>query len=292
MQKNGIILLDKPAGITSFNVLAGIKKKLQTGKVGHAGTLDKFATGLLIVLTGSCTRITPLFLNLDKEYVAGIRFGIETDTLDPEGKIVDKQRVPVFREIERAIPRFIGDVSQIPPDYSAVHVNGKRSYQIKRNGDTPKLNKRKVTIHGLTVLSYDAGELVLNVKCSKGTYIRALARDLGRAAGSCAHVNSLRRIAIGPFSAENAVTPEQFDPVKDVGKPYRFISGLSVIKEAVIKEDQINSIKQGRIIREEFFESISSGEGDYAVFDRHLNLLAIIERMDGSFNYKAVLVES
>ena len=198
-----ILLIAKESGMTSFRTLAVIKRTLGK-KVGHAGTLDSFARGLLIVLTGSMTRLNPLFMNLDKRYRARIRFGSETDTLDPEGEVVRSAALPTFETIQSVLPRFLGTIEQAPPSYSAVHIDGRRASDRVRSGETVVMKTRSVTVHRFDLLSYEDGLLEADITVSKGTYIRSLARDLGRASGSAAHLEALTRTEIGPFRLEEA----------------------------------------------------------------------------------------
>jgi tRNA pseudouridine55 synthase len=190
-----------------------IKKALGTGKVGHAGTLDKFAEGLLIVLTGRCTKLIPWFEHCDKTYTGIVRFGIETDTLDPEGEIVKKCAIPSQEDIEKVIPQFLGKIMQAPPLYSAIHIDGKRAYELARDGKSPEMKKRPIDIYDLRLETYENGEALIHVDCSKGTYIRSLARDLAYAADSCAHLVYLNRTSIAGFSLSDAINlSTEIDP--------------------------------------------------------------------------------
>ncbi len=144
---SGLILLNKPSGITSFRVLNIIKKKLNSGKVGHTGTLDKFAEGLMLVLTGKMTKLAPFFSNMDKEYLGVYKFGEETSTLDPEGEITATAAVPGIGIIEKNLDNFIGNILQRPPEFSAIHINGKRAYKIAVSGQKPVIPERPVTIY-------------------------------------------------------------------------------------------------------------------------------------------------
>lgn len=201
------MLLYKPPGITSFSSLSPVKRTLGK-KVGHAGTLDKFAEGLMIVLTGSFTKLNPLLSNMDKRYIATIEFGNETSTLDPEGEVVASAPVPSLDTIESVVAKqFVGTIDQTPPTYSAVHVDGKRAYRLAREGKDVDIPSRSITIFSASILSWESPRLVLSVHCSKGTYIRSLARDIAIACGSRAHLVALERTMIGPFSLEDAVDP-------------------------------------------------------------------------------------
>lgn len=211
----GFFLVDKPAGPTSNRVLQEIKRAFNTAdpppspniKFGHAGTLDAFASGLLIVLVGKCTRLTPWFMHQTKEYEAVFHFGEETDTLDPLGRIIGHAERPGKEILEQIIPQFQGNILQIPPSYSAVHIGGKRSYKIAQNGEIPNLEPRSVIIEALRMHSYDGEEAHFSIRCSSGTYIRSLARDIAQACGSRAFVKSLRRTQIGPFTVDAAQRP-------------------------------------------------------------------------------------
>jgi tRNA pseudouridine55 synthase len=206
--KTGLLLINKAPGITSFQTLAGIKKVFYPAKVGHAGTLDKFACGLLLVLVGRGVKLTPWFAGCDKHYEGTIRFGIETDTLDPEGAPVAEADPPSRECIEAALPRFRGDILQTPPLYSALHVEGQRAYRLARSGKAPPLPRRSVSIYALDLVSYDPPLAAIRVHCSKGTYIRSLARDIALAAGSRGHLLTLRRTRVAGFSLADAVAPE------------------------------------------------------------------------------------
>jgi tRNA pseudouridine55 synthase len=188
-----------------------VKKAFGTGKVGHAGTLDKFAEGLLIVLVGRCTKLIPWFLNCDKTYTGIIKFGTETDTLDPEGEIVKECALPSQEKIEACIPQFMGKILQAPPSYSSIHIDGKRAYQLAREGADVEMKKRPINIYNLQLEKYEDGNGTIKVACSKGTYIRSLARDLANAAESCAHLVYLNRTSIAGFSLEQAVNPSAED---------------------------------------------------------------------------------
>jgi len=231
---DGLILLDKPPGITSFSALTPLKGKLETRRIGHAGTLDKFATGLLVVLVGRYTRLADLFSGLDKCYQATIVLGRSTDTLDPEGQTVEEGPVPDLAAIRNAVRELTGTIDQQPPAYSAVHVNGKRAYRIARAGSEPRVATRRITVHRFDILSYRSPELEVIVDCSKGTYIRALARDLGKLAGSCGYVQSLRRTRVGPYTVNEAVLPERANATQELRaeKESRIRLGLNDVPHA------------------------------------------------------------
>lgn len=204
MSDFSVIIAKKESGVTSFQSLYPVKRIYKGSKVGHCGTLDKFASGLMIVLTGEATKLNPVFSGFDKSYRARIMLGCETDTLDPDGEIVRRsEHIPSLGEIEKILPSFTGEIEQIPPVYSAIHVGGKRAYELARSDREVDMKPRKVRIHSLSVLSYEAPYLIIDCRVSKGTYIRSLARDIAVAAGSAGHLAALERYSIGPFCYED-----------------------------------------------------------------------------------------
>jgi tRNA pseudouridine55 synthase len=205
---NGFLLLKKKSGLTSFESLYLVKKALSSGKVGHTGTLDKFADGLLLVLAGQAGKLAQWFSGASKEYEGTVRFGVETDTLDPEGQISGEGPVPRQEEIEKVLPLFRGEILQAPPVYSALHINGQRAYELARAGKQPEMKKRPVTVYELELLSWAPPFARIRVVCSSGTYIRSLARDIALAAGSRAHLSALTRNKIGKFRLEDAFDPD------------------------------------------------------------------------------------
>ena len=206
----GLLLLNKNPGITSFDSLKPVKKALKTPKVCHTGTLDSFAQGLLAVLTGRAVKLSSVFTGCDKQYRALLRFGEETDTLDPLGTIIATALIPCKEDLERALPAFTGTILQAPPMYSAVHINGKRAYELARAGAEIEMKKRPVTVYSISLTAWEPPNAELEVHCSSGTYIRSLTRDLAHALGSRAHLCSLVRTNVGNFSLEEAfsVPPE------------------------------------------------------------------------------------
>ena len=191
----GVLLSDKPKGWTSFDVVRRVKKWVRPAKVGHTGTLDPMATGLLPLTIGEATKLTHWLSRGDKRYLAEVSLGVATDTLDAEGKEVGRAAVPAFDGalVERILAEFIGPIEQVPPMYSAIHHKGQRLYQIAREGKEVERKPRQVHIHALTALELSSDKLVLDVTCSAGTYIRTLAADLGERLGTLAHLSALKR---------------------------------------------------------------------------------------------------
>jgi tRNA pseudouridine55 synthase len=206
-ERSGLLLIKKSPGYTSFQALGVVKKAFSPAKVGHTGTLDKFAQGLLLALVGRAVKLAPWFSGCDKGYTGTIRFGVETDTLDGEGVSVAEAPPPSREALEAVLPRFRGDILQAPPAYSAVHVGGKRASVLARSGGTVDMQKRPVSVYALELLSYDPPLAHIRVRCSKGTYIRSLARDIALAAGSRAYLAALTRTHIAGFPLSAAVDP-------------------------------------------------------------------------------------
>jgi len=204
---DGVLLLDKPQGLSSNTALQRARRLLNAAKAGHTGTLDPMATGLLPLTFGEATKFSQMLLDADKAYEAVVRFGAETDTGDTEGQVIATAAVAVDRAmVEDALAHFRGEIEQIPPMYSALKRDGKPLYEYARAGIEVERKVRTVTIHALDLLAVDGDTCRTRVACSKGTYIRTLAIDLGRALGCGAHLAALRRTRIGPFAVEDAVT--------------------------------------------------------------------------------------
>jgi len=209
IKKDGIVLIDKPEGMTSHDVVSFIRKRFGFKKVGHAGTLDPMATGLLIILLEGFTKESIRFSNYDKEYEATLKLGVTTDTADRKGRVTETENIQSGQRdphlINEVFKRFEGEISQVPPMYSAKKINGKKLYELARKGKTLKREPRKVIIKDIKVLDISLPLVTFYVKCSKGTYIRQLAHDIGKQIGCGAHLVLLRRTKIGPFSVSNAL---------------------------------------------------------------------------------------
>lgn len=207
---DGVLLLDKPAGVGSNAVLQAVKRLYAAEKAGHAGTLDPLASGLLPVLFGEATKFSQLALDADKEYIASARLGVTTTTADAEGEVLERKDCNVrAADIEPALAGFRGDLEQVPPMYSALKHAGQPLYALARAGREVPRAPRRIRVRVLELLRFAGDSLELRIRCSKGTYIRTLVEDIGRALGCGAHVSALRRTASGPFSIEGAVTLER-----------------------------------------------------------------------------------
>lgn len=212
MTPHGILLVDKPAGRTSHDVVAAVRRAARTRRVGHAGTLDPFATGLLVLAVGACTRLLQFIDGEPKVYDARIRFGVETDTDDGTGTVVREAPLPDWTGLDAALATLTGELRQVPPAYSAKHVDGERAHRLARRGEPVALPPVTVTVHRWEVIARTADRLDVRIVCGGGTYVRALARDLGRALGSAATCESLRRVASGAARVEDAVPWDALAP--------------------------------------------------------------------------------
>lgn len=216
-QKQDIILIDKPAGLSSFGVVARVRRRLSMDagkkvKVGHTGTLDPFATGLLILLANKATKLSNQFLKLDKWYEATICLGKTSTTGDPEGEIIVQhvETIPTIDEVKVAVAKFVGKIMQTVPVFSAVKINGQRAYQLARRGEEVSMPTRQIEIYAIEILSYNYPELVIRTHVSSGTYIRTLGEDIGKALGVGAYLTALRRTQVGDYQIENAAKLSDF----------------------------------------------------------------------------------
>ena len=210
---HGWLIFDKPEGMNSTRAVGLVKSLYDAAKAGHAGTLDPLATGVLPIALGEATKTVPFVVEGSKVYRFTVRFGIETNTDDAEGKVTaSSDRRPSSPEIEATLPRFTGEIIQVPPRFSALKVEGARAYELARDEEQFELEPRPVSIARLTLVAHpDKDHCILETECGKGTYVRALARDLGRALGSHGHVAALRRTRVGPFGEDRAVSVERLE---------------------------------------------------------------------------------
>ena len=271
---NGIICVNKPKDWTSFDVVAKFRGIARTKKCGHTGTLDPMATGVLPILLGNATKLSSLIPDSDKGYCAGFQLGVTTDTLDCTGTVLSSVPVQVSaQQLETALESFRGTISQIPPMYSAVQVNGRRLYDLARSGQTVERPSRTVTIHQLNLLDYDpkTGEGKLEVFCSKGTYIRSLVDDLGKALGCGGMLTSLVRSQANGFILDDCLTLEECQRLADAGE----LEGRVLPADRVLKELPVLSLN--RVQAEKFRHGVKldlnrlhlpkQAEGNLRVYD-------------------------
>ena len=269
---NGILCIDKPQDFTSFDVVAVMKRLLCTRKVGHTGTLDPMATGVLSILAGSATRAAELLPSHDKEYEAGFQLGITTDTQDIWGTVVESR--PVFSkkdEIQALLPRFTGEILQLPPMYSAVKKDGKRLYELARQGIQVEREARKVTVFtlALTGAREETGEYTLSISCSAGTYVRTLIHDLGQALGCGAGMTSLRRTKACGFSLDDCLTLEEARALSEKGtlgdRLLPVDAGLSGYPAVQVTDAQFTRFRNGGAL---FLARVNQAPKTHGVFVR------------------------
>jgi tRNA pseudouridine55 synthase len=243
---SGLMLVDKPAGVTSHDVVAMVRRAAGGARAGHAGTLDPFATGLLVLLLGRATRLVSYLDGEPKVYETSIRFGAETDTDDATGSVTRHAPLPEREAVDAAILRLTGEFDQQPPAYSAKKVGGVRSYAAARRGDALDLAPTPVVVRQWTVLARRESDLTVRITCSGGTYIRALGRELGRYTGSAAHLTELRRIASGPYSVADAVPLDRLRAGELPIRPMREI--VATLPALAVDADARASVVRGRAI--------------------------------------------
>jgi tRNA pseudouridine55 synthase len=279
---DGLVVVDKPAGFTSHDVVARLRRAYGQRRVGHAGTLDPDATGLLLVGLGRVTRLLRFLQAADKEYRADVRFGVATNTLDAAGEVLDRQEMPLTREqVEQAATHFVGDIEQVPPMVSAIKVGGRRLHELARRGEEVERAPRRVHIAQVEVEAFEPGPYPLatvHIECGSGTYVRTLAADLATALGGLGHVETLRRLRIGAFGLDEARTLDaiEADPPAALLPPREAVRDLEPLK---IDAESARGIRHGMT-----FPSGSLGEvgtGPFAVIGPDAELLAVYERRRG-----------
>lgn len=269
MGYNGIILVDKPADWTSHDVVAKLRGILHERRVGHSGTLDPMATGLLTVFVGRATRAVQFAETYNKRYVASLRCGYSTDTQDTSGRVTAQTGIsPTEAELTDVLPEFTGEISQIPPMYSAIKVSGKKLYELARKGETVERKPRTVNISELSLVGHDGDDFVLSVSCSKGTYIRTLCNDIGERLGCRACMSALRRTNAGPFDVRDAHTLSEIaeDPERYIIPVDSLFSEHPAIE---LSAAQTAKLKCGNIL------NVSAKNGTYRVYGENGDFLAL-----------------
>jgi tRNA pseudouridine55 synthase len=247
--ESGLVVVDKPGGMTSHDVVARVRRLAGTRKVGHAGTLDPMATGVLVLGVNRATRLLGHLMLTEKSYDATIRLGVSTTTDDAEGEVVATAATDDLDEAEvrRVLAGFVGEFDQVPTAVSAVKVDGKRAYQRVREGEQVELQPRRVTVHALSVLEVSGPDVRISVRCSSGTYIRAIARDAGAALGVGGHLTALRRTAVGEFGLDQAHT---LDELADDFTMLPIAEAARATFAAVdLDEEQARDVRFGRVLR-------------------------------------------
>lgn len=250
---DGWINLDKPVGLTSTQALARVKRALKPQKIGHAGTLDPLATGILPLALGEATKTIPYAQDRDKTYEFTVTWGAATDTEDAEGQIIATSAIrPDAAQITAILPRFLGEIEQIPPRFSAIKIDGERAYDIARDGEVIDMPSRFVWIESLDLMAAHADSADFRCVCGKGTYIRALGRDMALALGTVGHITALRRTAVGPFTLDNAISLDFFEdfndsaPLDNVLLPVQ--TALDDIPALALNQSEAARIKGGQFL--------------------------------------------
>ncbi len=240
---DGLLLLDKPAGISSHDAVLAARRALGEKRIGHAGTLDPFATGLLVLLTGRATRLLPYIPGEPKSYEARIQFGSETDTEDLLGVVTREAAPPGEDAVRAALPALTGTISQVPPAFSAKRVDGMRAYEAARAGVMLELKPVSITVHSWEILAWNDSTCDVRIVCGGGTYVRSLARDLGRAVSSAAHLSALRRVAAGAFHVEQAQGVEALRTEAPRLRPP--LDALPHLPKVQLSPEEVHRIRRG-----------------------------------------------
>ena len=261
---DGWLIIDKPYEMGSTTVVNRLKRVLHPSKIGHAGTLDPLATGVLPIALGQATKTIPYVMDGDKIYQFEVSWGKETSTDDKEGEVVfESDKRPTLDEIESVLPFFQGEILQTPPIYSAIKINGQRSYDLARKGESVELKPRAVIIKKLRVLTHSSDKTLFEVCCSKGTYVRSLGHDLGRKLGCFGYITLLRRTKCGPFTLNHSILLENFEKeeynIKDLSL-IPILTALDDILVLAVDEEEAKMLWQGKSIEFRFNESVVAGD--------------------------------
>lgn len=280
MKAFGLIIVDKPVGPTSHRIVNLVRRSTGVRKVGHAGTLDPRASGVLILCLGPATRLSEYLSTSSKRYEALVRFGSSTQTYDAEGEILSETgSSPDHDTILEVLPEFRGEIEQVPPPYSAIKVRGKKAYDLARSGEEVQLEARKVTIQRLDVLSYHPPDLSLDVECTAGTYIRSLAHDLGERLATGAHLANLRRSQAGPFTLDDAVSLAELEMSFTSGDWEQYVlpaaDALPDLPLVEVDGDDLDHLRNGRRIR-----AVLGAGGKARAIGPDGDLVAILESVE------------
>lgn len=277
----GFLNIYKEKAVTSFDVIRELRKKFNIKKIGHTGTLDPLAEGVLIVAVGEATKLIEFMMKDEKDYSARIILGKKSDTYDAEGEIEEvSNQQPSFDEVQEVVEGFIGEIEQIPPKYSALKIKGKKAYQMARNGEEFEMNSRKVLINNIAIISYKYPELEFDVSCGSGTYIRSLANDIGEELGTGAYLNYLKRTKVGNFIVKDSikldeVTEKDLIPLEAVSLKYKCIE---------IAENELEKLNLGQFIKRD------DAQHDIVCAFYKNKLVGIIEKTkNGMYKYKKKL---
>ncbi|MCE9525161.1 MAG: tRNA pseudouridine(55) synthase TruB [Planctomycetales bacterium] len=274
----GLLNLKKPSGVTSRDVVNRVQRLVKPHKVGHAGTLDPLASGVLVVCLGPATRLIEYVQRMPKRYLATFLLGRQSETEDIEGPVTElvDPPVPTEAQIRASLPDFIGCIQQLPPAFSALKVEGKRAYEMARQGEIPDLKPRPIEVHSIDLIEYSYPEITLDIRCGSGTYVRSLGRDIARALGTEAVMSALSRTEIGPFHVSQAlcgddITPQSID--RAFVPPQ---SALGTMPTLAVSEQEEALLRNGRQIQREVAYNLPSGQEEVALLTSTGRLLAIV----------------
>jgi tRNA pseudouridine55 synthase len=292
MATHGVIVVDKPAAWTSHDVVAKVRKIYRQRRVGHAGTLDPDATGVLLVGLGRATRLLRFLQETGKGYRATIVFGVSTTTLDASGEVVDRRPMPIDQaDIEATVPVFLGEIEQLPPMVSAVKIGGRRLHELARRGEEIERAPRRVRVDRIDVEAFEPGPYpvaTVRVECSSGTYVRSLAADIGSRLGGVAHLGELRRLHIGSFTLDEARTLADIeaDPDAAVLPP---VTAMRDLEQVRVDTEQARAVAHGVTFPAAVFAGANAGPGPFAVVGPGGELLAVYERRRAAVKPAVVL---
>jgi tRNA pseudouridine55 synthase len=276
---HGWLNIDKPEGLTSNQVIGRVRRALNAQKLGHAGTLDPLATGILPIALGEATKTISFAQDRDKVYAFTIAWGEARNTDDREGEITHtSDKRPSVADITALLPRFIGDIEQTPPQFSAIKIDGERAYDLARSGEQIEMKSRIVSVYDLKLLGTTTDTATLELHCGKGTYVRAIARDMGLILGCFGHVSALRRLAVGQFTVENAIPLDTFEKMAQSPDPDRFLLPVETVLDDIpalaLTDDEISRIKQGQTLK--LLSRQDIGRLDIAGIDETTDLILAI----------------
>ena len=293
---SGWVILDKPTGMGSTQCVGKIKWLYQAAKAGHAGTLDPLASGILPIALGEATRTVPYVMDGEKTYRFTVSWGAETNTDDLEGEITERSdNRPHANEIKSVLSRFTGNILQVPPQFSAIKIDGERAYKLARDGEAVAIEPRKVEIHSLDLLETDADFAIFETRCGKGTYVRSLARDIGRELGSYGHISELRRISVGPFLEEDMIPLDKLlgnEGDFDALDRELFTTGTALedLIEIPVNREQVHRLRLGNAIVLRGRDAIVNAQEAFASLGNELIAIGAVDR--GQFKPKRVFRNS
>ena len=293
---SGWVVLDKPAGMGSTQCVGKIKWLYQAAKAGHAGTLDPLASGMLPIALGEATRTVPYIMDGEKVYRFTVSWGVETNTDDLEGEATEtSEKRPSQEQIVELLPKYTGKIEQVPPKFSAIKINGERAYKLAREGEEVEIEARQVTIHSLKLVESDADSATFETLCGKGTYVRSLARDLGRDLGCFGHISMLRRVSVGPFLEEDLIPLEKLAEMEgdiETLDAELFTTGtaLDEVAEVPVTKEQVHRLRMGNAIVLRGRDAIAHADEAFATSGDELIAIGEVDR--GQFKPKRVFKHS